>query len=136
VGPRRRDGRHPAQRTGAGRLFQDGAEPYALSFSIPMDTPGLIFLCRDSAVATNGNTFDRPLSSRFDEQDAFVIFDDVEIPKDRVFVNGQRDFYNSALANGFFPNMQQHTTIRALIKLQFALGLVGCPAFLEQVICG
>ena len=28
--------------------------PYALSFSIPMDTPGLIFLCRDSASTPGG----------------------------------------------------------------------------------
>lgn len=102
-------------------LFQEGAEPYALSFAVPMDTPGLIFLCRDSEAG--GNAFDRPLSSRFDEQDAFVIFDDVEIPKSRVFIDGNRDVYNSALTTGFFPNMQQHTTIRALTKLQFALGL-------------
>lgn len=104
-------------------LFQEGTEAYALSFAIPMDTPGLILLCRDSAAATTGNNFDRPLSSQFDEQDAFVIFDDVEIPKERVFINGDRGIYNTALANGFFPNMQQHTTIRALTKLQFALGL-------------
>lgn len=57
-----------------------GAEDYALSFSIPMDSPGLKFLCRDSA-SVAADPFDRPVSSRFDEQDAFVIFDDVEIPK-------------------------------------------------------
>ena len=34
-----------------------------------------------------GNRFDHPLSSRFDEQDAFVIFDDVEVPRDRVFID-------------------------------------------------
>src|SRR4029077_18156132 len=52
-----------------------GADAYALSFSIPMATPGLKFLCRDSMSARN--PVDHPLSSRFDEQDAFVIFDDV-----------------------------------------------------------
>lgn len=103
-------------------LLQDGSEPYALSFSIPMDTPGLIFLCRDSA-ASLSSTFNRPLSARFDEQDAFVIFDDVEISKDLVFVDGDRRIYNCALNTGFMPNMQQQTTIRALTKLQFAYGL-------------
>lgn len=53
----------------------ENAEDYALSFSMPMDIPGLRFLCRDSA-SSPGNAFDRPLSSRFDEQDSFVIFDD------------------------------------------------------------
>ena len=39
---------------------------------IPMDTPGLIFLCRDSAPRRARDPFDQPLSTRFDEQDAFV----------------------------------------------------------------
>jgi aromatic ring hydroxylase len=56
-----------------------------------MDTPGLIFLCRDSASSPGADPFDRPLSSRFDEQDAFVIFDDVEVPRDRVFIDGNTD---------------------------------------------
>ena len=66
-----------------------GADAYALAFAIPVDTPGLIFLCRDSASAPGAHPFDRPLSSRFDEQDAFVIFDDVEIPRDRLFLDGR-----------------------------------------------
>ena len=35
--------------------------------------------------------------SRFDEQDAFVIFDDVEIPKSRVFIDSNMDVYNSVM---------------------------------------
>jgi aromatic ring hydroxylase len=61
-----------------------GAHDYALAFAIPLDTPGLKFLCRDSASTPDADPFDRPLSSRFDEQDAFCIFDDVEVPRDRV----------------------------------------------------
>ena len=56
----------------------EGADAYALSFCVPMSAPGLKFLCRDS-LSTQDNRFDHPLSGRFDEQDAFVIFDDVEI---------------------------------------------------------
>jgi len=56
------------------------ATDYALSFAIPLDTPGLVFLCRDSAAAPGADPFDKPLSSRFDEQDAFCIFDDVLVP--------------------------------------------------------
>jgi aromatic ring hydroxylase len=58
-----------------------GAEAFALAFSIPIDAPGLKFLCRDS-FAREDNVFDFPISSRFDEQDGFVIFDDVRIPKE------------------------------------------------------
>jgi 4-hydroxyphenylacetate 3-monooxygenase len=99
-----------------------GAEAYALAFSIPVDTPGLLFLCRDSAAAP-GAPVDRPLSTRFNEQDAFVIFDDVEIPRERLFINGRIDLYNSVGTTGLRDNMTNQTTIRALTKLEFAYGL-------------
>ena len=64
---------------------QDG--DYALAFAIPMGTPGLKFICRDS-FSKQRSHFDYPLSSRFDEMDAVAIFDDVEIPHERVFLVG------------------------------------------------
>ncbi len=36
------------------------ASAYALAFAVPLDTPGLKFLCRDSAAAPGANLFDRP----------------------------------------------------------------------------
>jgi 4-hydroxyphenylacetate 3-monooxygenase oxygenase component len=100
-----------------------GAEAYALAFSIPVDTPGLVFLCRDSAATPDADPFDRPLSTRFDEQDAFVIFDDVEIPRDRLFCDGRLDVYNTVGTTGLRDNMTNQTTVRALTKLEFAYGL-------------
>jgi len=102
-----------------------GAEDYALAFSIPVDTPGLKFLCRDSA-SVQADVFDRPLSSRYDEQDAFVILDDVEIPRERMFLDGRPGsvaIYNSVGKTGLRDNMTTQTTIRALNKLEFAYGL-------------
>ncbi|MAE95913.1 MAG: 4-hydroxyphenylacetate 3-hydroxylase [Deltaproteobacteria bacterium] len=101
----------------------EGAEAYALAFSIPMNTPGLVFLCRDSASAVHAERFDRPLSSRFDEQDAFAIFDDVEVPRERVFADGNLEVYNSVLFGTWAPNVMQQTMIRAQTKLEFAWGL-------------
>ena len=98
-----------------------GADAYALSFSIPMATPGLKFLCRDSMSARGA--VDHPLSSRFDEQDAFVIFDDVEIPRDRLFIDGNLPVYNSVTASSWPPNFMQQTSIRAQTKLEFAWGV-------------
>jgi 4-hydroxyphenylacetate 3-monooxygenase len=100
----------------------EGADDFALSFCIPADTPGLKFLCRDSC-STAPNLFDHPLSSRFDEQDAFVIFDDVEVPRDRVFINANREAYNTVMTTGWYPNVMQQTMIRAQTKLEFAYGL-------------
>lgn len=100
----------------------EGADAYALSFCIPMGTPGLKFLCRDSC-STSSNQFDHPLSGRFDEQDAFVIFDDVEVPRDRLFINANREAYNTVMKTGWYPNIMQQTMIRAQTKLEFAWGL-------------
>ncbi len=99
-----------------------GADAYALAFCIPMGAPGLKFLCRDS-VSAGTSRFDHPLSSRFDEQDAFVIFDDVEIPRDRVFIDANLATYNAVMKTSWSPNIMQQTMIRAATKLEFAWGL-------------
>jgi aromatic ring hydroxylase len=100
----------------------DAAPEHALSFCIPMDTPGLKFICRDS-VSVNTNRFDHPLSSRFDEQDAVVIFDNVEVPRDRLFIDANLAVYNSVMKTTWWPNHMQQTMIRAQTKLEFAWGL-------------
>jgi 4-hydroxyphenylacetate 3-monooxygenase len=101
----------------------DGAR-YALAFSIPVATPGMRFLCRDS-LSRGANRFDHPFSSRFDEQDAFVIFDEVEVPRERIFIDGNVEVYNRVLMTGWYPNVMQQTMIRAQTKLEFAYAL-GC----------
>ncbi len=107
-------------------LPEDGA-PFALSFCIPMATPGLRFICRDS-FAGSRNRFDHPLSSRFDEQDAFVIFDDVEVPRDRVFIDGDVKTYNTVMTRSWHPNVMQQTMVRAQTKLEFAWGMAAAMA--------
>ena len=102
----------------------EGADAYALAFCIPMGTPGLKFLCRDSC-STNRSRFDHPLSSRFDEQDGFVIFDNVEVPRERLFIDANWMAYNTVMTTGWYPNVMQQTMIRAQTKLEFAYGL-GC----------
>jgi 4-hydroxyphenylacetate 3-monooxygenase oxygenase component len=105
-----------------GAPMPDAAPQHALSFCIPMDTPGLKFICRDS-VSVSSNRFEHPLSSRFDEQDAFVIFDDVEVPRERLFIDANLAVYNSVMKTSWWPNIMQQTMIRAQTKLEFAHGL-------------
>ncbi len=105
-----------------GASMPNAADVHALSFCIPMDTPGLKFICRDS-VAVNTNRFEHPLSSRFDEQDAFVIFDDVEVPRERLFIDANLEVYNTVMKTSWWPNIMQQTMIRAQTKLEFAWNL-------------
>src|SRR5271154_4350707 len=100
---------------------QAGEEPYALSFALPMSTPGLKFICRET-YDTGRSSFDRPLSSRYDEEDALAVFDDVLVPWERVFINGDIETYNSILART--PGYAQlQGTIRGMVKLRFLAGL-------------
>ncbi len=100
----------------------NAAAAHALSFSIPMNTPGLKFLCRDS-FSLPREDFDHPMSGRFDEQDAFVIFDDVEVPRERVFIDGNLPVYNSVMSASWRGNAMHQTMVRAHTKLEFAWGL-------------
>ena len=94
----------------------------AMAFSVPMNAPGLKILCRDH-YGVDRNVFDHPFSSRFDEQDAFVIFDEVEVPKHRVFCDSNPTVFNSAMRKGWTANIMQQTVVRALVKLEFAYDL-------------
>ena len=105
-----------------GQPIPADAERYALAFAVPMDAPGLKVLCRDSC-AVPAPRADRPFSSRFDEQDAFVIFDGVEVPRERVFIYGNVAVYNKVMTAGWVANVMQQTTIRAHVKLEFAYEL-------------
>jgi 4-hydroxyphenylacetate 3-monooxygenase len=98
--------------------------PYTFAFGIPTDTPGLRFLCRESFDLGRSH-FDHPLGSRFEEMDAVVIFDDVRVPWERVFMLG-----NPELCNGFYTetgaavHMTHQVAARTTAKTEFMLGLV------------
>ncbi len=98
----------------------------ALIFSIPAATPGLKIMCREPYDAGR-SVFDRPLSSRFDEGDGLLVFDDVFIPNGRLFVDGDVEVYNSSLAT--FPGytMIQAVT-RSAAKLRLILGVATLAA--------
>jgi 4-hydroxyphenylacetate 3-monooxygenase len=52
---------------------------YAIGFISRLSAPGLRFICR-TGFAGRGSPEDYPLSNRFDEIDALIVFDDVLVP--------------------------------------------------------
>ncbi|MEE2060105.1 4-hydroxyphenylacetate 3-hydroxylase N-terminal domain-containing protein [Rhodococcus artemisiae] len=66
-------------------LSSDDAD-YAVSFAIPIDTPGLNLYVSPYA-AGERNRFEFPLSTRHKLLESLTVFDDVRVPKDRVFLN-------------------------------------------------
>lgn len=101
--------------------FKPGDERYALAFALPLDTPGLRIICREAMQDGKRSVYDHPLASRFEEMDAVLVFNDVLVPWDRVFL-----YNNVEAANLLYPKTgiaQQpahQSGVRGLIKLQFA----------------
>ncbi len=126
-----------AQMLGTGSVMSDyvlvtvilplkpGDEDYAISCIVPNGAPGLRLYPRRPYTIGSTSVFDYPLSSRFDETDSLVVFDDVLVPWEDVFI-----YKNLELTAGQFNvtaahvlgNTQAH--IRSLAKLEFLVGLV------------
>lgn len=102
----------------------DENNPYAYAFSIPNNTPGLKFICRES-FDYGRSTFDHPLGSRFEEMDTIVVFDHVKVPWDRVFVSGNtcmilRLYQESS----FYAHVGHQVVAKNVVKTEFILGLI------------
>ncbi|MBA2175698.1 4-hydroxyphenylacetate 3-monooxygenase, oxygenase component [Halobacillus locisalis] len=95
----------------------------AYAFSVPTDTRGLTFVCRSSL--TNDNSrFNSPLSSRFEEMDAIVLFDNVCVPWDRVFFYENIRAANNLYVKGMFVPFTLHQIVsRQVIKAELILGI-------------
>jgi 4-hydroxyphenylacetate 3-monooxygenase len=101
------------------------AEPYAFGFSVPVSAPGLRFICRPSVIHQNAaSVMDFPLSARFDETDAMVIFDDVLVPWERVFIHRDPELCNGLYnRTGIMPQIMHQFATKNLAKAEFMMGL-------------
>ena len=107
------------------QLEKGKAEDFALVFIAPMDTPGCKLICRPSYEAAAHSPFDYPLSSRFDENDAVIIFDNALIPWENVLVyrdiERARRFY---AASGFLNRYNLQAGTRLGVKLDLMCGVL------------
>lgn len=98
-------------------------ERYAFAFAIPCNTPGLRFLCRESYDLGRSH-FDHPLASRFEELDAIVVFNDVLVPWERVFLKGDVERCNAVHgATDAVIHMMHQVVTKNVAKTEFLLGL-------------
>ena len=104
--------------------LQPGDENYAISFALPLATPGLKVLSRKSYEQSAGSVFDNPFAARFDENDAVIYFDNVRVPWERVFVDRDiemcRKQFHATPAH-IYQNYQAQ--IRLRVKLRFLVGV-------------
>src|SRR5947199_6704302 len=87
-----------AQQLATGGIFSDylhlscihplqlGDENYANGLVVPINAPGLKLYSRRAFAREGTTSFDYPLTSRFDESDSYVIFDNVFVPWEHVYI--------------------------------------------------
>src|SRR6201988_66056 len=103
--------------------LQPGDENYANCLAVPVDSDGLKLYPR-RPFSRAGSAFDYPLSSRFDESDSFVVFDNVFVPWEHVFI-----YRNLELSRDLWFKTPSHSLanhqaqVRYVTKLRFMMGL-------------
>ncbi|MEO4055037.1 4-hydroxyphenylacetate 3-monooxygenase, oxygenase component [Solibacillus sp. CAU 1738] len=103
------------------KFFFDQDEAFA--FSIPSNTKGLKFICRDTFVGGE-SSFDHPLSSRYEEMDSIVVFDNVLVPWDRVFYYRNEEVAENFIFQCGFHHFAKHQVLtRQIVKTEFILGI-------------
>ena len=101
-----------------------GEENLAFSCALPMNAKGLRVLSRKSYEAHAVSVYDNPISSRFDENDALMYFDDVKVPWERMFVYRDPDMCRAQFHDTpghAYQNYQAQ--IRLSVKIAFLAGL-------------
>ena len=95
----------------------------SFAFSIPCNTPGLKFLCRESFDLDRSH-FDHPLGSRFEEMDATAFFDNVLVPWEKVFLLGDVELCNNMSMNTRqYVHSGHQVVAKNVVKCEFILGL-------------
>lgn len=100
---------------------------FALTFIAPSAGKGIKYLARASyeqAAATASSPFDYPLSSRLDENDAILIFDNALIPWENVLVYDVAKVQEFGEATRWTPRAVLQSSVRFTTKLEFVIGLI------------
>jgi 4-hydroxyphenylacetate 3-monooxygenase len=104
--------------------LKHGEEDLAFSCALPMNAKGIRVLSRKSYESSAVSVFDNPLSSRFDENDALVYFDDVKVPWDRIFVYRDTEVCRQQFHDTYGHSFQNYQAqIRLSVKIRFLAGL-------------
>ncbi|WP_434750636.1 4-hydroxyphenylacetate 3-hydroxylase family protein [Paenibacillus amylolyticus] len=101
----------------------DDENPFAFSFAVPNDSPGIRLICRDTYAAASNYNY--PLSSRYEEMDNIVIFDHVLVPHDRIFFAGNEKMSSTLFSQSNFHIHAGHQVLcRYIAKTEFVLGTI------------
>ena len=100
------------------------AKAESITFAVPCNAKGVSLWSRKPFAPPAASEFEAPLTFRFDEADAMVMFDNVKVPWERVFVHNDpalsRGLYIETAAHSYGNH---HSNVRLVVKMQFLVGL-------------
>ena len=105
--------------------ISDDKKKEAITCAVPMNAAGLTLWVRKPMELYAATEFDSPLASNFDESDVMLIFDNVRVPWERVFVHDR-----AALSREIYVQTASHTlgnhqsNVRFHAKLRFIAGII------------
>ena len=106
-------------------MQKDRDEDLALVFIVNMNAPGLKVISRPSYELKANSPFDAPLASRFDENDAVMVFENCFVPWENVLIFRDIDKVKRFQADsGFFNRYNLQAAVRLCAKLEFCIGLL------------
>ena len=73
------------------RVLKPDEEDYAISFAIPSDTEGVYMIGREARYCERAENLDAPITKCGDVE-SMTVFDNVFVPNERIFLNGQTEF--------------------------------------------
>jgi 4-hydroxybutyryl-CoA dehydratase/vinylacetyl-CoA-Delta-isomerase len=65
---------------------------YAVAFGVPVNARGLTLISAEPEVSEGFSLFDHPIAGSVFINDALIVFEDVFIPNERIFLKGEWDF--------------------------------------------
>lgn len=96
----------------------------SITCGVPLNAPGVAIWSRKPLEQHAVNEFDSPLTWKFDESDAMVIFENVKVPWEKVFVHDNAEMSRAIYVQSPSHSMGNHqSNVRYLEKLNFIVGL-------------
>jgi 4-hydroxyphenylacetate 3-monooxygenase len=101
----------------------------SITCAIPMNQPGLMLWAREPYARGVRAEFDSPLSYRFDETDSMLLFQDVKVPWERVFVHDNAELSRAIYVRTPAHCMHNHqSNVRFWSKLRLLVGIASLVA--------
>ena len=102
-------------------VLADDEEEFAIWFACPVNLPGIRQICRDP-FSLRPQTADHPLSVRYDEHDVLMIFDDVLVPWERVFLMRQPKAANALFRSRVMAWASYASVLQTMARLELIIG--------------